>query len=808
MSSAARLGLSGQQGLSSRNSSLTHPAGKARRIPKNVRLFHIEGRGARLRIAAEHPDEETTGWLLARAIEGLAEKGLGDGLVALRTDPSGPLGNRNWVDVYLQDMHRTLGSLPFEDYLQCVYSEPTGPPEGNLAPHRESTTGAKLSESSKVPGRKADRTIKQRAGKAASRQNSPSGTRAAVHEKNNQRLVGVKPLMHREETSSELGGRNAASNMAAEPVGDSSTAVAAAGGNSAGAFVANASPPFSPLALSALETPHHESGAGSETGVHNGQSDHWKQGVSERNSETTRQVAPRTYTHFSRSGGISVRDFREEGIIGQGGFSVVYKVRKKDTGRLYALKVVAKNKVAHEANKIRRALSERDVLKQCDSPFVVRLFWAFQSETHLFLVNELCPGGDLFRLLRECQFFPEDVCRFVFAEVLLGLRHLHELNILYRDLKAENVLVDLDGHCRLADFGLSKTLSKGHQRSYSFCGSPEYLSPEMLLGTGHDKTLDYYGIGCLLYEMLTGVPPHYSSNRNRMYSRIIEGNLSFPSSLKVSAEAKDLVERLLHVDPGRRLGAGPGGVDSIRAHPWLQGIDWKRISERAVPSLLRPYLQWQRLGIGRSLDPVLPRDKTAPEGSPFRTLSSSDVPWEAPATCPFRHFDWENKRLLSEASEQCSLVVPATDTSASGSDVQLSSRSKCSRPLKPDKAKQGPIIQLHKRVQSVMKVSGGTERIPVKTRTGSRVIQSGQAQHHPGNILEQRYVVVGPSGRSVTVSVAPVLNRLEPFFTGSVAAAIPSHHDGELSMPAKPPMNSPVFESSVVPPEKGDCERR
>ncbi|EPT28743.1 serine/threonine protein kinase AktR, putative [Toxoplasma gondii ME49] len=796
MSSAARLGLSGQRGLSPRYSSLTHTAGKARRVPKNVRLFHIEGRGARLRIVAEHPDEETTGWLLARAIEGLAEKGLGDGLVALRTDPSGPLGNRDWVDVYLQDMHRTLGCLPFEDYLQCVYSEPTGPPEGNLAPRRENTAGAKLSESIESPGGKADRTINLRASKAASRQNSPSGTRAAVKDKS------------REGTSSELRRRNTASSMKAEPVGDSSTAVVAVGGNTAGTIVAHASPPSSPLALSALETPHHESGAGYETWVHKGQSDHEKQGVLERNSETTRQVATRTYTRFPRSGGVSVRDFREEGVIGQGGFSVVYKVRKKDTGRLYALKVVAKNKIAHEPNKIRRALSERDVLKQCDSPFVVRLFWAFQSENHLFLVNELCPGGDLFRLLRECQFFPEDVCRFVFAEVLLGLRHLHELNILYRDLKAENVLVDLDGHCRLADFGLSKTLSKGHQRSYSFCGSPEYLSPEMLLGTGHDKTLDYYGIGCLLYEMLTGVPPHYSSNRNCMYSRIIEGNLSFPSSLKVSPEAKDLVERLLHVDPGRRLGADPGGVDSICAHPWLQGIDWKRISERAAPSLLRPYLQWQRLGIGRSPYPVLPRGKTISEGSPFRTLSSSDVPWEAPATCPFRHFDWENKRLLSEASERCSLVLPTADTSASGSCVQFSSRSKCSRLTKPDKDKQGRIIQLYKRAQSVMRVSGGAERIPVKTRPGSRVIQSGQAQQQPGNILEQRYVMVGPSGRSVTVSVAPVLNRLQPFFTGSVAVAIPSHRDGELSMAAKPPMNSPVFESIVVRPEKGDCERR
>nr|CEL67541.1 TPA: AGC kinase, putative [Neospora caninum Liverpool] len=796
--SQARSGLYGHRALSSAlspldrsyDSPVRRTAGNAVRVPKNVRLFHIEGRGARVRIAAEHPDEETTGWLLARAIESLAEKGLGDGIVALRTDPCGPLGSRDWVDVYLQDMHRALGSLPFEDYLQCVYSETTGPPEEIHDPSRDTTRGAQASPSDKASGLKAGITT-LRAGKNASLQNSHAPGQVAVNGKGNERFLRAKYLTYKSRTSSQV--REQVREL--DPVAGAPDAAAVSTREvSADRCVSNIPP--SPLALSALETPYHGPANGFRTGIRKRQSDQRTQDALQGSSDTQRQVATCIYTHPSRPGGICVRHFRQEGVIGKGGFSVVYKVRKKDTGRLYAMKVVAKDKVASAANQIRRALSERDVLKQCDSPFVVRLFWAFQTQRHLFLVNEFCPGGDLFQLLRDCQFFPENVSRFVFAEVLLGLSHLHERNILYRDLKAENVLVDLDGHCRLADFGLSKTLSKGHQRSYSFCGSPEYLSPEMLLGTGHDKTLDYYGIGCLLYEMLTGIPPHYSSNRNCMYSRILEGNLSFPSSSKVSAEARDLVQRLLHVDPARRLGTGQAGVESLFAHPWLQGVDWKRISERTVPSLLLPYLQRQRLGIGRSPDPML-RDGTPPlDELRFPTFSSSDFSWEAPATCPFRHFDWENKRLLNEASERCSLVVPAGDSNACTSAVLHVNKRNGSRVSNIDKTQEAPIIHPYTQAHSAQADPGGAERIPVKTGRSTR-IPTLQIRHQPGLNVEHRHVVLGPSGPPLTVSVAPAVRRGASSFSCSMAPCILSHHTGGLSMPTKAPRNSPILESNV-----------
>jgi serine/threonine protein kinase len=197
----------------------------------------------------------------------------------------------------------------------------------------------------------------------------------------------------------------------------------------------------------------------------------------------------------------------------------VILVRKKDTGRLYAMKIMRKDKLLRE-NKIKPIINERTIMEKLDHPFIVKLYWSFQSKTELFFVMDICTGGEMFFHLGKVQKFTEDQARFYFAELLEGLEFIHNLDIVYRDIKPENILVDLDGHVKIADFGLSKIIPK-KERSYSFCGSPEYMCPEILMGLGHDHRADIYCIGALLYELVVGFPPHFNQDHNEIYRGIV-----------------------------------------------------------------------------------------------------------------------------------------------------------------------------------------------------------------------------------------------------------------------------------------------
>jgi len=159
--------------------------------------------------------------------------------------------------------------------------------------------------------------------------------------------------------------------------------------------------------------------------------------------------------------------------------------RKKDTGRLYAMKILKKSKIIRE-KKTKPIISERQVLEQIDHPFLVKMHWAFQSKEELYFVMDICTGGEIFFHLSNFKRFPEELAKFYFCEILLGIEYLHSKDIVYRDIKPENILIDIDGHVKIADFGLAKVIP-ARQKSYSFCGSPEYMAPEMLKGKGHDK---------------------------------------------------------------------------------------------------------------------------------------------------------------------------------------------------------------------------------------------------------------------------------------------------------------------------------
>ena len=198
---------------------------------------------------------------------------------------------------------------------------------------------------------------------------------------------------------------------------------------------------------------------------------------------------------------------------------------------------------------------------------------------------DFCPGGELFYHLHHLGRLTEDQSRFYISEILLGLEHLHSLDIIYRDLKPENILLDLDGHIKITDFGLSKENIKPLDRSYSFCGSPEYMSPEMLQGQGHGRQLDFYSLGALLYEMLTGLPPYYDSNRSKLYQNILQEEISLPSY--ISKAGKDLLQELLHKNPDQRLGSYNGAYD-IKIHPWFKGVSWTKVKDKKAIPPYRP----------------------------------------------------------------------------------------------------------------------------------------------------------------------------------------------------------------------------
>ncbi|CAG9315296.1 unnamed protein product [Blepharisma stoltei] len=285
---------------------------------------------------------------------------------------------------------------------------------------------------------------------------------------------------------------------------------------------------------------------------------------------------------------ISTAHFLPIRTIGKGGFSRVIEARKLDSGIIYAIKIMSKSFVINE-EKVVQILTERSIMGKVKHPFIVDLHWAFQTGRELFLVMDFCPGGELFFHLHNLGRFTEKQAKFYFAEILLGLEYLHNVNVIYRDLKPENILLDMDGHIKLIDFGLSKESVSNRGRSYSFCGSPEYMSPEMLKGTGHGREVDFYSLGALLFEMLTGLPPFYDSNRSKMYMRILQEELNLPNF--ISEEARDLLSRLLEKDPELRIGSTIG-AEAIKAHPWCQKINWKKIENKQILPPFRPNLRY------------------------------------------------------------------------------------------------------------------------------------------------------------------------------------------------------------------------
>jgi len=290
-----------------------------------------------------------------------------------------------------------------------------------------------------------------------------------------------------------------------------------------------------------------------------------------------------SYTPANQKHKLSLDDFRTIKILGKGTFGKVYLIQKRNDRKYYALKVLKKSDIVVK-NTTDYVLTEKHVLQNSYHPFIVRLRYSFQDELKLYFVMDYVPGGDLFTHLKRRIRFDENTARFFAAEVALALQYLHEkMGVLYRDLKPENILLGADGHIRITDFGLAKA---SKSRQYSFCGTPEYIAPEILTKSGHSFSVDWWCLGCLIYEMLVGNPPYQNKNKAILYDDILRRKPKMPEHL--SEEAVDIIERLLEKDPSERLGSR--GFEEIKSHPFFAKTKWDDLLLKKVRPPLIPIL--------------------------------------------------------------------------------------------------------------------------------------------------------------------------------------------------------------------------
>ncbi|CAK7893867.1 serine/threonine-protein kinase Sch9p [[Candida] anglica] len=311
--------------------------------------------------------------------------------------------------------------------------------------------------------------------------------------------------------------------------------------------------------------------------------------IGERVSGSIRVEWEYTLTDSKKSYGPD--DFEVLRLLGKGTFGQVFQVKKKDTHRIYAMKVLSK-KVIVKKKEIAHTIGERNILVRTSaaaSSFIVGLKFSFQTPTDLYLVTDYMSGGELFWHLQKEGRFTEERAKFYIAELILALEHLHDNDIVYRDLKPENILLDANGHIALCDFGLSKANLNNDGTTNTFCGTTEYLAPEVLLDeSGYTKMVDFWSLGVLIFEMCCGWSPFYADNTQQMYKNIAFGKVRFPKEV-LSSEGRSFVKGLLNRNPKHRLGS-VNDARELRAHPFFADIDWQLLKSKNIPPPFKPHL--------------------------------------------------------------------------------------------------------------------------------------------------------------------------------------------------------------------------
>ena len=285
---------------------------------------------------------------------------------------------------------------------------------------------------------------------------------------------------------------------------------------------------------------------------------------------------------------VTLNDFKILKTLGKGAFGKVLLVYNEELNKYFAMKILKKDFIKKNKQIVHTKV-ERKILEKIDYPFIAQLFYAFQNKEKLYMITEYMPGGEMFYHLHKEQYFKESKAKFYICEIILAIEHLHKNNIIYRDLKPENILLDENGHIKLTDFGLSKIVNDiNKDRTYTICGTPEYVAPEVLTGKGYNKSVDWWSLGIVLYEMLCGYSP-FREARERIdieiyFKPIHHDNL-------ISDIAFDLINKLIEPNCEKRLGYGIMDSIEIKNHVFFKDINWKKVERKEIEPEYKPVLK-------------------------------------------------------------------------------------------------------------------------------------------------------------------------------------------------------------------------
>lgn len=349
-------------------------------------------------------------------------------------------------------------------------------------------------------------------------------------------------------------------------------------------------------------------------------------------------------------------DFENLRCLGKGAFGTVNLVKQQETGRLYAQKMFKKASLTVHKRLVEQTRTERTILESVNRhPFVVKLYYAFQDHEKLYLILEYAQGGELFTHLSMERMFSESTAAFYMAEIILALEHLHHnVRVIYRDLKPENCLLDHEGHLLLTDFGLSKVaLEEEGDRTNSILGTIEYMAPEVIQGQAYDFTVDWWSLGAIGYDLLTGAPPFSGNNHAKIQQNILKQKLQLPYFL--GPDAKDLLTRLLRKEPHKRLGGTTKKeLATLKAHRFFRKIDWQKLEKREVEPPIQPLVTDPELAENFSKDftelplsPVLTKSSRGFEDY----MDQGDDPYVAAESNPFGGFSFVASQSLLDSED-------------------------------------------------------------------------------------------------------------------------------------------------------------
>ena len=280
-------------------------------------------------------------------------------------------------------------------------------------------------------------------------------------------------------------------------------------------------------------------------------------------------------------------EFKVIGILGRGAFGTVKLVSDPKTDISYALKGIRKCQVV-ELGQQTHILNEKKVMKMLDNQFLVNLCGTYKDEYRVYFLLEVCLGGELFTILRKMRSFDEQTAKFYSACVIEAFGYMHNKNIIYRDLKPENLVLTTDGYLKVTDFGFAKVVPN---KTFTLCGTPDYLAPEIVTGQGHGKGVDWWTVGILIYEMLASFPPFFDDEPMMTYRKIIQGKYKFPRYL--SPQSKDIITKFLKPKPTKRLGVIKGNTKLIKSHPWFKDFKWDSLVQHKLKAPIRPKIKSQ-----------------------------------------------------------------------------------------------------------------------------------------------------------------------------------------------------------------------